>query len=197
LEASSSLNHAVRQSVTQILGTEGIGKEVGSATSRTLQLTILRGRTIRRLRKLRILSGSIIFALLLLAIELPIIWNHVQGVYDFATITQLFPLLLTVGIFLRSWAIYASGTYHTAVEDEPTLQSSSASSDNEMVDAAQFYQGYSPNVYNPYGYNAYGYDPYDDRNLYNYNHNYYNNANWSQGSQDPHWPEGVHISRWR
>lgn len=117
--------------------------------------------------------------------------------YDFATITQLLPLLLTVGIFLRSLAIYASGTYSTAVEDQPTPQSSSTSLDNEMVDAAQFYQGYSPNVYNPYGYNVYGYDPYDNRNVYNYNYNYYNHANWSQESQEPHWPEGVHISRWR
>jgi hypothetical protein len=66
-----------------------------------------------------------------------------------------------------------------------------------MVDAAQFYQGYSPNVYNPFGYNVYGYDPYDSRNVYNYNYNYYNHANWSQERQEPHWPEGVHISRWR
>ncbi|KAG5665589.1 hypothetical protein KAF25_009714 [Fusarium avenaceum] len=145
-----------------------------------LSMGFFLGRTIRRLRKLRILSGSIIFALLILAIELPIVWNHVQGVYDFATITQLLPLLLTVGIFLRSLAIHASGTYSTAVEDQPTPPSSSNSSDNEMVDAAQFYQGYSPNVYNPYGYNMYGYDPYDNRNVYNYNYNYYNHANWSQ-----------------
>lgn len=140
-----------------------------------------------------------------MAIELPIQWNHVQGVYDFATITQLLPFLLSVGIFLRSWAVYASSAYASEVEDRPRTRTSSttSSSNSEVIEVARFFQGYSPGpYYYPYGY-PYGYNQYQDRNAYNYNDDYYNYnynddnyANWSRESQDLRWPQGVYYTRW-
>ncbi|CEI66569.1 unnamed protein product [Fusarium venenatum] len=163
-------------------------------------------RIIWHLKKLRLISGLIIFTLLVVAVELPIQWNHVQGVYDFATITQLLPLLFSIGIFLRSWALYASGANTTGGEagtrpsPNPSLSSSSSSSSNsEMVNVVRIYRSRSPRLYypygyDPYGYNYYGYEQYQDR--LNYNENYYNNyANLSEESQEPRWPPGVYYSR--
>jgi hypothetical protein len=130
---------------------------------------------------------------LFVAIELPIQWNHVQGVYDFATITQLLPFLFSIGIFLRSWALYASST-NPSEEEVRTRRGSTTSSSSygELVDVVRLYQERSPQLYYPYGYNPYAYNQYQDRNPYNYN----NYANWSQGSQEPQWPQGVYYARW-
>ncbi|RGP67510.1 mitotic spindle assembly checkpoint mad2 [Fusarium longipes] len=92
-----------------------------------------RARIVRRFRKLRLLSGLIIFTFLVIAIELPIQWNHVQGVYDFATITQLLPFLFSIGIFLRSWAIYGSSINTSEEESDTSPGSDSSSSNGEMV----------------------------------------------------------------
>ncbi|OBS28694.1 hypothetical protein FPOA_02632 [Fusarium poae] len=168
-----------------------------------------RTRIIWHLMKLRLVSGLIIFTLLVVAIELPIQWNYVQGVYDFATITQLLPFLFSIGIFLRSWALYASSANTTGGEagtrpsPNTSLSSSSSSSSNgEMANVVRIYRSRSPRLYypygynNPYGYNYYGHEQYQDRSPYNYNDNYYNNyANLSQESQEPRWPPGVYYSR--
>ncbi|EKJ79415.1 hypothetical protein FPSE_00346 [Fusarium pseudograminearum CS3096] len=172
-----------------------------------------RTRIIWRLRKLRLLSGFMIFTLLVIAIEFPIQWNHVRGVYDFATITQLLPFLFSVGIFLRSWALYASSA-NTREGDARTRprpstpsssslsSSSSPSSSGEMVNVVRIYRARSPRSYYPYGYYPYGYGQYQDGNPYNYNNDYYNNnyyynnyENSSEESQEPRWPPGVYYSR--
>jgi len=155
-----------------------------------------------RLRKLRLLCGFAIFTLLVIAIELPIQWNDIQGVYDFATITQLLPFLFSVGVFLRSWALYASKT-STAEENEPRLSSAASSQEGEVVQIARFPQGhnlgayyYYPHWHPPYWY---GYNQYQDRETYNYNDDYYyygnNCTNWPREYQEIRWPQGVYYTR--
>ncbi|CEF74971.1 unnamed protein product [Fusarium graminearum] len=175
-----------------------------------------RARIVWRLRKLRLSSGLIIFTLLIVAIELPILWNHIQGVYDFATITQLLPFVFSIGIFLRSWALYASSANirdgDARTRPRPSTPSSSSSSspsssNGEMVNVVRIYRARSPRSYYPYGYYPYGYNPYgyaqyqdgnpyDDNDDYYHDNYYYNNdENSSEESQEPRWPPGVHYSR--
>lgn len=179
-------------------------------------LNVARARIVWRLRKLRLSSGLIIFTLLIVAIELPILWNHIQGVYDFATITQLLPFVFSIGIFLRSWALYASSANirdgDARTRPRPSTPSSSSSSspsssNGEMVNVVRIYRARSPRSYYPYGYYPYGYNPYgyaqyqdgnpyDDNDDYYHDNYYYNNdENSSEESQEPRWPPGVHYSR--
>ncbi|RSL69020.1 hypothetical protein CEP54_002484 [Fusarium duplospermum] len=65
-----------------------------------------RGKHIKRLRILRIASGLVVFTLLVLAIELPIYWNHIENVTEFETLAQLIPFFLSIGLFFRSWALW-------------------------------------------------------------------------------------------
>ncbi|EEU39212.1 uncharacterized protein NECHADRAFT_43997 [Fusarium vanettenii 77-13-4] len=65
-----------------------------------------RGYHIKRLRILRVVSGLVVFTLLVLAIELPIYWNHIDNVTEFETLAQLIPFFLSIGLFFRSWALW-------------------------------------------------------------------------------------------
>ncbi|KAI7772159.1 hypothetical protein LZL87_009322 [Fusarium oxysporum] len=174
-----------------------------------------RSRNIWRLRILRAISGFIIFTLLVLSIELPIQWNHIQGVYDFTTVAQLLPLMLTIGIFLRSWAVYASGandmsggrrqrrppSTSASSSSTSTSTSTSTTSSRNSSQAIGYYYTY-PAYHNDeedpqYDYDEY-YDYYNDyNNCYNNYYNYYNYLNASEEDQAQiQWPQGVHFSSW-
>ncbi|ENH74549.1 hypothetical protein FOC1_g10009968 [Fusarium oxysporum f. sp. cubense race 1] len=166
-----------------------------------------RSRNIWRLRILRAISGFIIFTLLVLSTELPILWNHIQGVYELTTVAQLLPLMLTIGIFLRSWAIYASGANDTSGgRRRRRPPSTSTSSTSNSTSTSTTSSGNSPQVIGYYytcpAYHNDEEDPqydYDDYyNDYNdYYNNYYNYSNTTENDQAQiQWPQGAHFSRW-
>ncbi|KAL7767375.1 hypothetical protein ACKLNR_001676 [Fusarium oxysporum f. sp. zingiberi] len=166
-----------------------------------------RSRNIWRLRILRAISGFIIFTLLVLSTELPILWNHIQGVYELTTVAQLLPLMLTIGIFLRSWAIYASGANDTSGgRRRRRPPSTSTSSTSNSTSTSTTSSGNSSQVIGYYytcpAYHNDEEDPqydYDDYyNDYNdYYNNYYNYSNTTENDQAQiQWPQGVHFSRW-
>ncbi|KAF5544432.1 hypothetical protein FMEXI_6545 [Fusarium mexicanum] len=165
-----------------------------------------RSRNIWRLRVLRAISGSVIFTLLVLSIELPIKWNHIQNVNDFITVAQLLPLMFTIGIFLRSWAVYASGTKDTSggrrrrrppststsFSSTPTSASTTSSGSSSQV--IGYYYMY-PTNHNDEEDPQYDHDDYSDYyNDYNNNYNYSNTA--EEDESQIQWPQGVHFSRW-
>ncbi|EMT70596.1 hypothetical protein FOC4_g10009061 [Fusarium odoratissimum] len=166
-----------------------------------------RSRNIWRLRILRAISGFIIFTLLVLSIELPIQWNHIQGVYELTTVAQLLPLMLTIGIFLRSWAIYASGANDTSggrrrrrppstsTSSTSNSRSTSTTSSGNSSQVMGYYYTY-PAYHNDEEDPQYDYDDY--YNDYNdYYNNYYNYSNTTENDQAQiQWPQGVHFSRW-
>ncbi|KAF5724397.1 hypothetical protein FMUND_854 [Fusarium mundagurra] len=165
-----------------------------------------RSRNIVRLRILRAISGIIIFTLLVLSIELPIQWNHIQGVDDFTTVAQLWPLMLTIGIFLRSWAVYASGTKDTSGgRRRRRPPSTSTSSPSTSTSTSTTPSGNSSQVIGYY----YIYpadhndeeDPQNDHDDYYDYYNDYNNYNSHSNTAEEdqtriQWPQGVHFSRW-
>ncbi|KAF5564936.1 hypothetical protein FNAPI_1904 [Fusarium napiforme] len=169
-----------------------------------------RSRIIWRLRVFRGMSGFIIFTLLVLSIELPIKWNHIQDVDEFTAVAQLLPLMLTVGIFLRSWAVYASGARDasgrrrrrrppsTSTSSSSTSTSTSTTSSGNSSQVIGYYYMY-PADHNDeeepqYDHDDY-YDYYNDHNDYHNNH--YNYSNTAEEDQTQiQWPQGVHFSRW-
>ncbi|KAI8404018.1 hypothetical protein FOFC_15512 [Fusarium oxysporum] len=164
-----------------------------------------RSRNIWRLRILRAISGFIIFTLLVLSTEFPILWNHIQGVYELTTVAQLLPLMLTIGIFLRSWAIYASGANDTSGgRRRRRPPSTSTSSTSNSTSTSTTSSGNSSQVIGYYytcpAYHNDEEDPqydYDDYyNDYNdYYNNYYNYSNTTENDQAQiQWPQGVHFS---
>ncbi|EXK40616.1 hypothetical protein FOXG_20337 [Fusarium oxysporum f. sp. lycopersici 4287] len=166
-----------------------------------------RSRNIWRLRILRAISGFIIFTLLVLSTELPIQWNHIQGVYELTTVAQLLPLMLTIGTFLRSWAIYASGANDTSGgRRRRRPPSTSTSSTSNSTSTSTTSSGNSSQVIGDYyTYPAYHNDEedpqydYDDyyNNYNDYYNNYYNYSNITENDQAQiQWPQGVHFSRW-
>ncbi|CCT69035.1 uncharacterized protein FFUJ_07969 [Fusarium fujikuroi IMI 58289] len=164
-----------------------------------------RSRNIWRLRILRATSGLIVFTLLVLSIELPIQWNRIQGVYEFTTVAQLLPLMLTIGVFLRSWAVYASRANDTSggrrhrrspsrsSSSTSTSTSTSTTSSSNSSPVVGYYHTY-PTYQNDQEDPQYDYDDY-----YDY-YNDYNNYNYSNTAEDDQaqiqWPQGVHFSRW-
>ncbi|KAF5634594.1 hypothetical protein F52700_5787 [Fusarium sp. NRRL 52700] len=169
-----------------------------------------RSRNAWRLRILRIMSGFIVFTLLVLSIELPIQWNHIQGVDEFTTVAQLLPLMLTIGIFLRSWAVYARGAKDTSGgRRRRRPPSTSTSSSSTSISISTTSSGSSSQVIGyyymyPTGHNdeedpQYDqddyYDHYNDQN--DYHSNYYNYSNTAEEDQSQiQWPQGVYFSRW-
>ncbi|KAF4956679.1 hypothetical protein FGADI_3668 [Fusarium gaditjirri] len=166
-------------------------------------------RIIRRLRMLRAISGFIIFTLLVLSIELPIQWNHIQGVYDFTTVAQLLPLMLTIGIFLRSWAVYASGANNASrgrkrrrppsasTSSSSTSTSTSTTSSSSSAQVMGYYCTYPTNHNDEEAPQHDYYEYYDYYNDYNdYYNNSYNYTNTTEEDQPQiQWPQGVHFSR--
>ncbi|KLO98592.1 Uncharacterized protein Y057_4072 [Fusarium fujikuroi] len=162
-----------------------------------------RSRNIWRLRILRATSGLIVFTLLVLSIELPIQWNRIQGVYEFTTVAQLLPLMLTIGVFLRSWAVYASRANDTSggrrhrrspsrsSSSTSTSTSTSTTSSSNSSPVVGYYHTY-PTYQNDQEDPQYDYDDY-----YDY-YNDYNNYNYSNTAEDDQaqiqWPQGVHFS---
>ncbi|KAF5614231.1 mitotic spindle assembly checkpoint MAD2 [Fusarium subglutinans] len=166
-----------------------------------------RSRNTWRLKVLRGISGFIVFTFLVLSIELPIKWNHIQGVNDFTTVAQLLPLMLTIGIFLRSWAVYASGAKvtsggrrrrrppSTSTSSSSTSTSTSTASSGNSSQVIGYYYMY-PTDHNDEEDPQYDHDDYYD--YYNdYNNNYnYNYSNTAEGDETQiQWPQGVHFSR--
>ncbi|KAF5561147.1 hypothetical protein FPHYL_6335 [Fusarium phyllophilum] len=170
-----------------------------------------RSRNIWRLRVLRAISGFIVFTLLVLSIELPIQWNHIQGVDDFTTVAQLLPLMLTIGIFLRSWAVYASGAKDTSggrrrrrppstsTSSSSTSTSTSTTSSDNSSQVIGYYYMYPADHNDEEDPQCDHDDYYDYYNDYNNDyHNSYNNYS-STAEEDQsqiQWPQGVHFSRW-
>ncbi|KAF5600501.1 hypothetical protein FPANT_2352 [Fusarium pseudoanthophilum] len=166
-----------------------------------------RSRNIWRLRILRATSGVIVFTLLVLSIELPIKWNHIQRVYDFTAVAQVLPLMLTIGIFLRSWAVYASGAKDTSggrrrrrppstsTSSSSTSTSTSTTSSGNSSQVIGYYYMY-PADHNDEEEPQYDHDDYYD--YYNDHSDHYNNYS-NTGEEDQsqiQWPQGVHFSRW-
>ncbi|KAF5260416.1 hypothetical protein FOXYS1_8930 [Fusarium oxysporum] len=166
-----------------------------------------RSRNIWRLRILRAISGFIIFTLLVLSTELPIQWNHIQGVYELTTVAQLLPLMLTIGTFLRSWAIYASGANDTSggrrrrrppststssTSNSTSTSTTSSGNSSQVIGYYYTYPAYHNDEEDPqYDYDDY-YNDYND-----YYNNYYNYSNIKENDQAQiQWPQGVHFSRW-
>ncbi|KAF4501551.1 mitotic spindle assembly checkpoint MAD2 [Fusarium agapanthi] len=164
-----------------------------------------RSRNIWQLRILRAISGFIVFTFLVLSIELPIRWNHIRGVNDFTTVAQLLPLMLTIGIFLRSWAVYASGAKDTSggrrrrrPPSTPTSSSltstsiSTTSSGNSSQVIGYYY------IY-PADHNDEEDPQYDNDDYYDYYNEYNTNYNYSNTAEEDEaqiqWPQGVHFSR--
>ncbi|KAF5985960.1 hypothetical protein FCOIX_1765 [Fusarium coicis] len=171
-----------------------------------------RARIIWRLRVLRGMSGFIIFTLLVLSIELPTKWNHIQGVDESTTVAQLLPLMLTVGIFLRSWAVYASRakdtsgnrrrrrppSTSTSSSSTSTSTSTSTTSSSNSSQVIGYYYMY-PADQNDEEEPQYDYDDY--YHYYNHHNDYHNNHyNYSNTAEEYQtqiqWPQGVHFSRW-
>ncbi|EWG49894.1 hypothetical protein FVEG_16546 [Fusarium verticillioides 7600] len=171
-----------------------------------------RARIIWRLRVLRGMSGFIIFTLLVLSIELPIKWNHIQGVDEFTTVAQLLPLMLTIGIFLRSWAVYASGakdtsgrrrrrrppstsTSSSSTSTSTSTSTPSSSNSSQVIGYYYMYPADQNDEEEPqYDYDDY-YDYYNDHNDYHNNCNNYSSTA-EEGQTQIQWPQGVHFSRW-
>ncbi|CVL01987.1 uncharacterized protein FMAN_08110 [Fusarium mangiferae] len=162
-----------------------------------------RSRNIWRFRILRATSGLIVFTLLVLSIELPIQWNHIQGVYEFTTVAQLLPFMLTIGVFLRSWAVYASrGNDRSggrrrrrspSTSPSPTSTSTSITSSSNSSQVIGYYYT-DPTYQNDEEDAEYDYDGYYD--YYN-NYNNYEYSNTAEEDQAQiQWPQGVHLSRW-
>ncbi|QGI65073.1 hypothetical protein CEK26_009026 [Fusarium fujikuroi] len=161
-----------------------------------------RSRNIWRLRILRATSGLIVFTLLVLSIELPIQWNRIQGVYEFTTVAQLLPLMLTIGVFLRSWAVYASRANDTSggrrhrrspsrsSSSTSTSTSTSTTSSSNSSPVVGYYHTY-PTYQNDQEDPQYDYDDY-----YDY-YNDYNNYNYSNTAEDDQaqiqWPQGIRF----
>ncbi|KAF5642876.1 uncharacterized protein FTJAE_3418 [Fusarium tjaetaba] len=163
-----------------------------------------RSRNIWRLKILRATSGVIVFTLLVLSIELPIKWNHIQGVNEFSTVAQLLPLMLTIGIFLRSWAVYASGAKDmpggrrrrrppsTSTSSSSTSTSTSTTSSSSSSQVIGYYYMY-PADQNDEEEPQYDYDDYYD--YYN-DHNSHCSNTAEEDQTQIQWPQGVHFSRW-
>ncbi|KAM5372809.1 hypothetical protein ACJA88_008946 [Fusarium oxysporum] len=163
-----------------------------------------RSRNIWRLRILRAISGFIIFTLLVLSTELPIQWNHIQGVYELTTVAQLLPLMLTIGTFLRSWAIYASGANDTSggrrrrrppststssTSNSTSTSTTSSGNSSQVIGYYYTYPAYHNDEEDPqYDYDDY-YNDYND-----YYNNYYNYSNITENDQAQiQWPQGVKL----
>ncbi|KAF5004059.1 hypothetical protein FDECE_9434 [Fusarium decemcellulare] len=130
----------------------------------------VRKRHIQRLRTMRVLTGLVIFILLVLAIELPISWNRIESVSEFGTLGQLIPFFLSIGLFLRSWAMYMSGSDEGDQNENETVSTPmrESQSTDEVAGIDQYYQGYD---YGDGYENGYG--------------------NWPEA---PQWPPGVYFS---
>ncbi|KAF5693058.1 mitotic spindle assembly checkpoint MAD2 [Fusarium denticulatum] len=169
-----------------------------------------RSRTIRRLRILRAMSGSIIFTLLVLSIELSIQWNHIQGVEEFTTVAQLLPLMFTIGILLRSWAVCASGAKDrsggrrrrrlpspstSASSTSTSTSTTSSSNSSQVIGYYYMYPADHNDEEDPQcDYDDY-YAYYNDYNN-DYHNNHYSHSNTAEEDQTQiQWPQGVHFSR--
>ncbi|RSL50484.1 hypothetical protein CEP53_008782 [Fusarium sp. AF-6] len=107
----------------------------------------IRRKHIKRLRILRILSGFVVFTLLVLAIELPICWNHIDNVTEFETLAQLIPFFLSIGLFFRTWAMWI-------IRERPQEQDWDDSlSVATTIDPRDYWDRY--NDYGEYGYGDY------------------------------------------
>ncbi|RMJ08284.1 hypothetical protein CDV36_012104 [Fusarium kuroshium] len=107
----------------------------------------IRRKHIKRLRIARILSGFVVFTLLVLAIELPIYWNHIDNVTEFETLAQLIPFFLSIGLFFRSWAMWI-------IRERPQEQDWDDSlSVATTIDPRDYWDRY--NNYGEYGYGDY------------------------------------------
>ncbi|KAM5360844.1 hypothetical protein ACJZ2D_013473 [Fusarium nematophilum] len=105
----------------------------------------IRRRHMRRFRLCRLLSGCIVFTLLVLAIELPIRWNNTNNVSEFATLAQLIPFFLSMGLFLRSWAVYKNRGSEED-EDEEENESSTNSTQSSQQEEGEMQENWG-NVY--------------------------------------------------
>ncbi|KAF5702295.1 mitotic spindle assembly checkpoint MAD2 [Fusarium globosum] len=130
------------------------------------------------------------------------IW--LNSVYEFTTVAQLLPLMLTIGVFLRSWAVYASRANDTSggrrhrrspsrsSSSTSTSTSTSTTSSSNSSPVVGYYHTY-PTYQNDQEDPQYDYDDY-----YDY-YNDYNNYNYSNTAEDDQaqiqWPQGVHFSR--
>ncbi|KAL6364781.1 hypothetical protein LRP88_00753 [Fusarium phalaenopsidis] len=123
-----------------------------------------RGYHIKRLRILRVVSGLVVFTLLVLAIELPIYWNRIDNVSEFETLAQLIPFFLSIGLFFRSWALWVIRNRNQEQDWDDSWSTSVATS---SIDPMEYYDRYN--------YGEYGYDYYD----------------WPQ---IPQWPPSVYYS---
>ncbi|KAH7259973.1 hypothetical protein B0J15DRAFT_593839 [Fusarium solani] len=124
----------------------------------------IRKKHIKRLRILRVVSGLVVFTLLVLAIELPIYWNHIDNVSEFETLAQLIPFFLSIGVFFRSWALWVIRDRNQEQDWDDSWSTSVATS---SIDPMEYYDRYD--------YGEYGYDYYD----------------WPQ---IPQWPPSVYYS---
>lgn len=78
------------------------------------------------LREYRLLGSLTVFALLVLAIELPIQWNKLDSVNHLDTVAQLLPFLLTLGFMVRTFGIH---WFHHRFEGGTSSSSDSAGPD--------------------------------------------------------------------
>lgn len=140
----------------------GSGEDIH--TSKPSLLTVPRKKHIKRLRILRVVSGLVVFTLLVLAIELPIYWNHIDNVSEFETLAQLIPFFLSIGVFFRSWALWVIRDRNQEQDWDDSWSTSVATS---SIDPMEYYDRYD--------YGEYGYDYYD----------------WPQ---IPQWPPSVYYS---
>lgn len=149
--ASSFWVHAAMSRTLQAQLNGGSGEDL--LTSLPSLLTVPRKKHIKRLRILRVVSGLVVFTLLVLAIELPIYWNHIDNVTEFETLSQLIPFFLSIGVFFRSWALWIIRDRNQEEDWDDSWSTSVATS---SIDPMEYWDRYH---YGEYGYDYYDWPP--------------------------------------